>query len=181
MVIPGHTNMAKSLVSLGSFVLRHLAASIMSITVPLVAVTCIYFVLFAYAILTNQGLGSPIAYPIWLLVALIASLLYTACLLFPSVALGELVSKRIGKWKYPAQVIVSSFILAIFVFGLDLIWHNRSTMAGFDLRQWLTDSALVFGVLLIPLGIYWWTCKVVQAGTGLPRLIFNFWKRSTAI
>lgn len=162
------------------FFLRHFVASVMTIVLAIILVTVVYFFLLGYAILTNGDMGSPVAYPIWLFLIVLVSLFFTAFALFPSVALAEFASNAFGKLKYPLQMVLSTLVLAVIVFGLNYLWLHRTTMMGFEVEPWLVSLLQWTGILLIPLGIYWWTCKAVQGQFSVLEFVLRRVQRARA-
>lgn len=172
--------MASRIVVFLRFAVRHFVASIVSVVVPPILVTCIYFVLLGLAIVTNSGLGGPLALPAGLIFSIVASLLYTSFLLFPSVAISEILSNRFGKWKYPGQMLLSTAALALLTGAGVLAWHVTQDSREVDRSKWVSDSLLIFCLLLIPLGIYWWVCKIAEAGLAVPGRLLK-WMRQVRI
>lgn len=144
-----------------------------SIIVPIVTLLITYIVLFVIAIFTNSGLGSPIALPLWFVFVFLVSALYTAVLLFPSVLIAETVSRIFGKWQHIAQIPVSSLALVLLVYILSLLVHSYPDYSAIPILNWAEHPFIVVLVLAIPLGIYWWTMKVVQTGIFLPIIFFE--------
>lgn len=158
--------------TLSKFWLRHFVASVVSIAVPVFLVFVIYVGLFIVAIVTNSGPGGPLALPFWMLAAFVVSLLYTACLLFPSVWIAEMISHRFGKWHFVWEIFISTLVLGILIFATSFMLNGIYNRDGMNLI--LNNPGYVFVALLIPLGIYWWTAKFVQLGFRLPGY---FWSR----
>lgn len=159
--------------TISKFWLRHFVASIVSITFLPILVLLIYVGLVIFAIVTDSGLGGPLALPFWMLAAFVVNILYTTFLLFPSVWLAEIVSRRFGKWQLLAQIPISTISLAIFVFAASLLVNSYANAQNSPFEL-LNYPAYIFAALLIPLGVYWWTAKMVQLGLLLPERV---WKR----
>lgn len=166
MVVPQQKQMIVSLATkmsaIVAFAGRHLIASLVSVGLPVALVTIAYFVLLVIAILTDTGLGSPVALPLWVLLTLVVSLGYTSLLLFPAVAVAEVVSRAFGKWQHVVQVPLSTVFLALFAVLLMAV-IGLINQPHLSLKQWFNYSVLAFLVMTVPLGIYWWTMKFTQA------------------
>lgn len=94
-----------------AILIRHLVASIVSITAAILLVTVVYFTLLVVAIASNSGPGGLIALPFWAVAAGIFSLFYTACLPFPAVLIAELISQRLRSHQILASVLISTIAL----------------------------------------------------------------------
>ncbi len=145
-----------------TFFLRHLFASIISIVAAILVVVIAYFTLLIVAIVTNSGLGGPLSLPFFIAAAGVLSLFYTACLIFPSVALAELISQRIHSHKYLAQALLSTLMLAILIFILAIGFRTIDNFESPTLLELANYPVQIFLVLCLPLGFYWLATKTVQ-------------------
>lgn len=153
------------------FWLRHFVASVVSITIPIILVFVIYIGLVIVAIVTDSGLGSPVALPLWMLIAFVVSILYTTFLLFPSVWIAEITARCFGKWRFMLEIFFSTLALGLLIFAATFFLNSFIKPDGFDFV--LNNPVYVLFALLIPLGIYWWTAKFVQLGFHLPGIIWR--------
>jgi len=147
-----------------AFFLRHLAASLISIAVPIVLIVVIYFVLFLVAIVGNLPLGSPAVMPLSVLAMFLISLIYTAILLFPSVALSECMSRRL-KWSPFIQIPLSTGVMVGLVYLISVIFQR---LPGYERQEWLHFASHPFITCLalcLPLGLYWWSAKAIELST----------------
>jgi hypothetical protein len=165
--------MTKKAVSLSSFVLRHFIASMVSIVAPIVILIIGYFVLVVIAIFSNSGVGSPIALPFWTVFVFVTSILYTAILIFPSVLIAETISHIFGKWQHIAQIPISTLTLAMLIYATVFIVRHYPNYPEIVSLHWADHPFILFLILAIPLGIYWWTMKIAQAGISFPFIFFN--------
>ena len=149
-----------------SLIARHLTASIVSVVMPLAVITTGYFVLLVAALITNSGVGIPVALPLWLLLSLGLSIAYTTFLLFPSVLMAEMLSPIFGKGQYVVQIPLSMLMLALSIFIVTQLVQDSNAL------NWIGPKAL-FVFLLIPLGLYWWTAKTVQFVIAVPVSLFK--------
>lgn len=165
--------MVKKAVSISNFILRHFVASVVSLVAPIVLLVFAYFVLFLIAIFTNSGLGSPIALPLWAILIFAISTIYTAILLFPSVLIAEATAHILGKWQHIIQIPISTLVLAILTYIASLVARLLPNYAETIILHWADNPFVVFLVLAIPLGVYWWTMKAVQIGISFPVVLFK--------
>jgi hypothetical protein len=166
--------MIKYVFSSLSFITRHTFAFSVSVFLPLLLLIITYFVLLLGAILFNKGIGSPVALPFWVLIQLLVCSSYTALFLFPSVALAELVTFRLSKWQHLYQIplasIVMLFITYLAAFALSFLHLAKPH----PLAYFVEYPFRVFLLLSIPLGLYFWSMKLVQAGLYLPAFLYNW-------
>jgi hypothetical protein len=138
----------------------------------------LFLIAFVRGIVTGYAdLGSPIALPLSLLFVLIVAVGYTAFLLFPSVAAAEAICQRWSKWRHIAQIPVSAAILLGLAYLLDFLARGAGAYSGLPADFWARKPWIVFLLLAIPLGIYWWTTKVVEAGTAIPGAVLRWLRR----
>jgi hypothetical protein len=97
-----------------AFFMRHFAASIISIGVPIIVLIVVYLMLLLAAMIGNMPLGSPVSLPLWGAFIFMISMLYTALFLFPSVWLSEVVSRRFD-WSPWTQIVLSTSTLFVLV------------------------------------------------------------------
>lgn len=155
-------------ISISNLILRHLIASVVSVAAPTLTLLIIYVVLFVIAIFTNSGLGSPIALPLWLIFIVLVSTFYTATLMFPSTLIAEGIASAFGKWRHLTQIPISTVVLLTLVYAFSLLARLHPDYSRLNIMHWADYPLIVFLVLAIPLGLYWWIMKIVQAGVSLP-------------
>jgi hypothetical protein len=166
-----------NLIRIGSLIalfLRHFIASIISVAALILLVIVAYFILLIIAIVSNTGRGSPIALPLWMVAAGILSLFYTACLLFPSVIIAELIPQRLHSYRLLAEVLISTLILSFLVLALTYGIRQMPDYSSSPLMGLGRHPVKIFLALCLPLGLYFWTAKAVQAIT---MGIITLWKR----
>lgn len=156
-----------------SFFTRHLVASIVSILLPVILTMIGYVVLFIIALFTDSGLGSPAALPLWMIINGLIATLYTGLGLFPIVVIAEIVSHVFGKWRHVAQIPVSTVLMFGLVFLLFAIFVNSPNQLFTAPMDWTYYALIVSCFLALPLGIYWWTMKLIEAGIFLPVFLFK--------
>ncbi len=167
-------NKGCNLSKLFAFILRHFIASIASIVFPILLVIITYFVLLLIAIIGNMSLGGILALPFWIIVAGIVSLLYTTCLLFPAVFLAELITQRYQLHPILVQIPISVTMLVALVYILAYGFRQLFSDANTQLYHFANCPLYIFLFLCFPLGLYWWTAKIVQmTGRGFIALYKN--------
>ncbi len=158
-------NAIRTAASVGGFCARHGLALIVTVAVPCVLWTAAYIALLVWAMITDSGIGSPLAYPAWLLFFFVAAMVGGLCLLFPSTALAEWIAKR-RALPIIAQIPISVAMLAVLCLAAVFM------TAALGMQSSLHGFSIGFGVLfvahLLPLGLYWW---VSQSGPLLLALI----------
>jgi hypothetical protein len=115
----------------------------------------LYIALLAWAALTGGGLGGPLALPFLVLFALVASIATAALILFPATALAEWICARremaLG-WQIPIAVACMAACVAAATMAMFLL-------RGTSLQSAAAAAGMLFVVLLIPLGVYWWSMQ----------------------
>jgi hypothetical protein len=171
--------MVKKVARISSFILRHLIASLISVVTPVIILTISYFGLLLIAMITNRDLGGPIALPFWAVFIFIISSIYTGILLFPSVLFSEIISRGFGKWQHLVQIPISTLVLAILTFVIFLLVRSYPKYSEISILHWANYPFVFFLSLLIPLGLYWWTMKIIQAGVSFPFFLSNKIRKSS--
>ncbi len=147
---------------------RHFVASVTSVVIPTVLLVVVYFVLLIIAIFTGTGLGSPISLPLWVAFVFVISTIYTAILLFPSALMAEAISSAFGKWQHIAQIPISMLVLVALILAASFTLRLYPDYSEIGFLHLVDNPIVTFIILLIPLGIYWWTMKIVQTGISIP-------------
>jgi hypothetical protein len=126
---------------------------IVTVVVACVVWTVTYFALLLWAAFIGGGIGGPLAYPAGLLFFFVATTATSLFLLLPSTALAEWFTQRRG-FPILAQIPVSVAVLAL----LCLIAVSIVSAAGSQptFHGVSVGFGILFLVLLVPLGIYWW-------------------------
>lgn len=146
------------------FALRHALAMAVTIVLPCVLWTLLYLVLLLWAILTDSGIGSPVAYPLGLLLVAAWSALMAVVFFFPSTAFAALITTRM-KWAILWQIPLCLTLFALFSGLLALTVGAQSASPAW--RDTSIGFGLFYAAHLLPLGLYWWTAQslpVFQAG-----------------
>ena len=135
------------------YLCRHLAAISILAAITAVLWTVVFFALLLYALVTSGGIGSPVAYPI-VLILLVVGVVSVGLLIFaPACAFGRFAVSITGLPRLAAIPIVfaagaalSHFAYCLYICALTT--HPMPTAATVFLN-YLT-------YLSIPLGAYWW-------------------------
>jgi hypothetical protein len=171
----------KKVFPLSSFVFRHFVASVVSIVTPVIVWFIAYFVLFLVALFTNSTLGGPIALPGLAVLIFVTSVIYTSIFLFPSVSIAEITSRNLGRWQHIAQIPISTLALFVLIYISSQVARHLPIYNETHLLSWAESPFIVFLILAIPLGLYWWTMKAVQAGLSIPVGLFKRMKEGADI
>jgi hypothetical protein len=161
--------------AIGTFYARHLLALCVVVAAPCVLFTILYFVLLIWAIVFGGGIGSPIAYPIGLMVIFIAALGVGSMLFFPSTVFAEWIVKK-RNLPVLAQIPITVGSLGTLCLLVSSIATANS--AAPSLRGAFVGFATLFGILLLPLGLYWWTAQSGPLALAIIRRIFSAFQRS---
>jgi hypothetical protein len=137
------------------FAAKHAVASAV-VTAGIVTLTAVsYIALLAWAALTGGGLGGPLALPFLVLFAFVAAIAAAALILFPATALAEWICARremgVG-WQIPVSV---ACMAACVVAAAGVM----SALRGTSLHGTASAAGILFVVLLVPLGVYWWSMQ----------------------
>ena len=89
-----HYSLPRHVISIGGFAARHFVAMFVVVAGACILWTVAYFALLLWAVLSGGGVGGPLAFPVGLLLVLVASALAVVVLLMPSAALAE----RMARW-----------------------------------------------------------------------------------
>ena len=141
---------------LGSFYARHLLALTITVVALSVLWTVAYFVLLLVAVFHGGGIGSPIAYPIGLVILASGSLIVGLTLLFPATAVAEWIVTR-RKLPILAQIPLSIASLGLLCLIVAVILPSHSSAT--TLPDLFARGAMLFGLMLPPMGVYWWTAQ----------------------
>lgn len=160
---------------MGGFALRHSLAIGLVVAAGAVLWTITYLVLLIYAFFTGSGLGGPLAYPALLLFFVFAGTALCLGFFLPATALAEWFVRRM-QWNTFAQIPIGLAILWGLILGLILLVQGemlrQSLIFGTSMlfgliyflqkdsaQQMIVLSFLLWLVLLLPMGLYWWAAQ----------------------
>jgi len=138
-----------------SFVARHTVAAAVLFAASCVLWTVVYLLLLVWAVIADAGLGSPVVYPIGLILLFAATA--SACLmLFMPATLGAEVLCRWQRMPTLVGIPIALALYAVLCFGWSvgayLIWRFDGSLSWALLLAAITTLAL-------PLGLYWWSAE----------------------
>lgn len=138
-----------------SFALRH-AFAIAFLTITACALwTLCYVALLLWAIISDEGLGGPLAYPAGLLAVFLTSLGMSLFVYFPATAIAAGFAKKY-QLSFLRQIGICIVISALLhLIAALVIGEDPSQTPG---ERWGLYGAL-FCLNLIPLGLYWWCAQ----------------------
>ncbi len=156
------------LAAAGGLLARHFLALAATVVVLTVLWTAIYILLLLWALLGGEGLGSPLAYPLGLLILLGGAVAAGLCLFLPATALAEWVARRRG-CRVLAQIPLATIFFLIFCLFGGGLWALAAG-ASFTAGAAAVRGLNLFVLLLLPFGLYWWVAQgwsVAYAGLGV--------------
>src|SRR3954452_7083544 len=116
--------------SIASVAIRHAVASFAMIAAACAIWTVAYVALLLWAIVSNSGLGGPLAYPGGLLLAAVTVAVGCFLLFFPATVAAELICRR-RALPILAQIPVSVAVLAALCVAEGVIVHASTTTMPF--------------------------------------------------
>ncbi len=139
--------------------LRHLTATLV-LSLGFAATTGIgYFVLLLIAIVFNQGIGSPLALPFFVIAAGIAGLGTGILACFPVTGLSEILCRKMGRVGLLIQIPVALLLMLLPVTALTGYLAMR-----WEMSLWGGMGLVGFAMLasMCSLGVYWLVLRFVD-------------------
>jgi hypothetical protein len=152
-----------------SWGLRHAIAGAVVVAGAVALTTALYFALLVGAAVAGVPLGGPLVLPFLMLLALVAGVAAVGFVLFPVTALAEWIFTRY-RLPWAVQLPLATAFLSAYVVSISP-WVAVSR--GVPLSAAPVWAGLAFVLLLIPLGIYWWTAQSVLWVAGLGATLWN--------
>ena len=146
-------NPATSTGSPMTFLARHILATFITITVPCLFWTVAYFVLLIISTFGGGAAGSPVMYPVGMIVLVVGGAVASVAIFLPATTLAERLVRARGLPGW-AQIPISVGVLAVFCLALTAL----AVAAGFA-NNFLRTAGTVFLASLVPMGLYWWTTQ----------------------
>ena len=150
-----------------AFAARHLLIVPVAIVAGCILWTIIYVILLLAAIIFNQGIGGPLAYPAGIFAILVTSIVIGWGIFAPASAIGAIACALL---KLPRLAAIPIVTAAAFGLSYLLYWGYIELVTTHS----MSSAAVVlknFAMFLsIPLGIYWWI-------TEGPGAIFDAFRR----
>ena len=153
------------------FIVRHSVAAGAVTVASLVLVIIAYFALLVWAIVVGGGIGSPVVLPLTLLLAMAGSVVCVLFILLPVSLASEIIRTRVFMGSRFLEIPISVVLLAGYVVGSTALVCMLQEL---ELRRGLVISSIAAGVLMVPLGLYWWC---LQSADWLFGLGMSFWGR----
>lgn len=160
-----------AVISAAAFAVRHLLVVPIAIVAGCVLWTIAYVLLLLAAIIFNQGVGGPLAYPAGIITILIASIVVGWGIFAPASAVGAIFCALL---KLPRLAAIPVVAVAAFILSYMLYWgyiERVTTHSMPDATTILKNFAIY---LSIPLGVYWWLTE----GPGAIIDVVRRWLRS---
>lgn len=114
-----------------------------------------YFALLAWSVLVGAPLGGPLAFPFMVLLAVVASVASVGGALFPVTALTEWICLR-HQIRVPWQIPIATTAMGAWLLMLAVI---AAAVRGTPIESTAVPAGIAFLVLLVPLGMYWWSMQ----------------------
>jgi hypothetical protein len=138
------------------FVLKHAVATTV-VWIGCAALTfAAYFVLFVYAMFTNGPLGSPLALPIFVLVAALFGIAVCVCVCIPATVFAEVVRRWRRWWRVWDLPLVVLVLVALVALG---VYLNRALAVHPQPDEFW---AVIGGILFVLLAVYWCSLQAVD-------------------
>lgn len=128
------------------------AATVIVATVALSVVS--YFGLLAWALAVGEPIGGALALPFMLLLALVASCAAVLTVLFPSTLVSHVVC-RLLDWPRWLEIPLSTLAAIIVSVAIGVVVGWRQS----DIEHGLQLALISVVVLLVALGLYWWSLQ----------------------
>jgi hypothetical protein len=147
----------KLVATLVSLAIRHAVASVATIVAACAVWTVVYAALLLWAIVANDGLGGPLAYPGGLLLVAVAAGVGCLLLFFPATVSAELICRNRALpilMQIPVSVAALAALCAlagVILRASAAVLPFGASVSGFVL--WL------FMLSLLPIGFYWWIAE----------------------
>jgi hypothetical protein len=150
--------------TMASLAIRHAVASLATIAAACAIWTAAYVALLLWAIVSNGGLGGPLAYPGGLVFAAVTAGVACLLLFFPATVSAELIC-RSRALPILTQIPVSVAVLAALCFlsGVILRASTAAIPFGASVSGFI---AWLFLLSLFPIGFYWWIAQAAPLVRG---------------
>jgi hypothetical protein len=154
-----------------TFVARHFVCVLLAMLVGCVLWAVVYAALLLTAVVTDQGLGGPLAFPVGIVSVIVVCVFVGWGIFAPASAAGAVFC---GMFRLPRLAAIPVVFLAAFVFGYLLYWAFIEMLTTHPMPPIGTVLKNFVVYLSIPLGAYWWLTE----GPGALFQVFWRWLRS---
>lgn len=157
----------KAVIPVFTFLARHFLFVVLAMIAGCVIWTFAYLVLLAIAVITDQGLGGPLAFPAGIIIV-VASCVFLGWGVFaPASATGAIFC---GLFRLPRIAAIPVVCLAVFIFSYLIYWACIELVTTHSMPP-ISTVLKNFGIFLsVPLGVYWWL-------TEGPGVLFDSFRR----
>lgn len=150
--------------SMASVAIRHAVASFATIAAACAIWTVVYVALLLWAIVSNSGLGGPLAYPGGLLFVAVTAGVASLLLFFPATVSAELICRG-GALPILTQIPVSVAMLAALCFVAGVI--IRASTAAIPFGASVSGFIVwLFMLSLLQIAFYWWIAQAAPLVRG---------------
>ncbi|MCP5541079.1 MAG: hypothetical protein H7A52_13130 [Akkermansiaceae bacterium] len=136
-----------------TFLARHFLFVAFAMVACCIAWTIAYFVLLVVAVVTNQGVGGPLAFPAGIIAVLAACGFLGWGVFAPASAIGAVFC---GVFRLPRIAAIPVVTVAAFLFSYLIYWAYIEMVTTHSMPPMLTVLKNFTIYLTIPLGAYWW-------------------------
>ena len=153
-----------------AFLGRHLSFVVFAMVAGCILWTIVYLGLVFTAVITNQGVGGPLAFPAGIATVVIACISIGWGIFAPATAMGSMFCRALG---LPRLAAIPVVFVAGFVLSYLLYWAFIERLTTHPMPPvWIVLKN--FGIYLsLPLGVYWWL-------TEGPGVFLDVWLRRAA-
>lgn len=130
-----------------------------------------YFALLLLAVVADEGIGGPLAFPFMVLSGMAASVLAVGLVLMPTTALAEWITFRRRLhvvWQIPIAVALTGAAVLSTAAAV-------SVMRGVAPGTTAGAATVGFVSLLVPLGAYWWSMQSADWLIGRIKSAYQLW------
>jgi hypothetical protein len=152
------------------FAVKHAIAAGVVITAMIALATASYVALLVWAVLVGEPLGGPLAFPFMILIAVVASVISVGAVLLPVTALTEWICVR-RQIRLQWQIPIDTAVMGMWLLMLAAI---GAAVRGAPIGSTAVPTGTVFLLLLVPLGMYWWS---MQSADWILRVATRWWSR----
>ncbi|MBC8128583.1 MAG: hypothetical protein H8M99_15700 [Gloeobacteraceae cyanobacterium ES-bin-144] len=158
----------KSVLPVMTFVVRHFLMVPLAILAGCVLWTVGYVILLLIAVIWNQDVGGPLAYPAGIVMVIISAIVIGWGMFAPACAIGAISCRMIGWPRLAAIPIVfaSGFLFSYLLYWVFVELVSTHSMPSF----WIVLKNFTL-FLSVPLGAYWW----ITEGPGAVFDAFRRW------
>jgi hypothetical protein len=155
------------------FAVKHAVATAVVVGGIVAFTAASYFALLAWAVLVGDPLGGPLAFPFMVLFALFASVVSVGLILLPATALAEWVAVK-KQLRMAFQIPIATALAGVQLLFAALV---ISVLGGMPWSSAAAAAGVIFALLLVPLGVYWWS---MQSADWLLRAATRWWRPGKA-